>query len=132
MGYMIEGGGSKTMSKAKSWINEHSSATQELLALLTDVIVEYLEMQVRAGAQLLQVFESSAEHLTKQEFLQVALPYLRDIRTKLLANLKAKNIPAVPMVLPPLCALHTHNVRMLIVLVGDSSRSCLRRVRAAH
>lgn len=100
MGYMIEGGGSKTMEKSKAWITQHPEATKQLLDLLTDVIVEYLEMQINAGAQLLQVFESSAEHLTKEDFLRVAVPHLKDIRTRLLARLAAKNIPAVPMVRP--------------------------------
>lgn len=98
MGYMIEGGGSKTMDKSKSWLEHHPEATKTLLNLLTDVIVEYLEMQVKAGAQLLQVFESSAEHLSKDQFLTVALPHLRDIRQKLLANLERQKIDPVPMV----------------------------------
>ena len=60
MGYMIEGGGSKTMSKAKAWLTDSPKESKELLTLLTTVIVDYLEMQVKAGAQMLQVFESSA------------------------------------------------------------------------
>lgn len=98
MGYMIEGGGSKTMDKSKAWLNEHPEATKQLLDLLTDVIVEYLEMQVIAGAQLLQVFESSAEHLSKDQFLAIAMPQLKAIRVKLLARLAEKNIPSAPMV----------------------------------
>lgn len=98
MGYMIEGGGSKTMEKSKAWLNDHPEATKELLELLTDVIAEYLEMQVRAGAQLLQVFESSAEHLSKEQFLTIAMPQLQAVRSKLLKRLAEKNITAVPMV----------------------------------
>lgn len=55
MGYMIEGGGSPTMSKAKAWLQDHNEASHKLLALLADVIVDYFEMQVKAGAQVLQV-----------------------------------------------------------------------------
>ncbi|KAF4528854.1 hypothetical protein B566_EDAN017200 [Ephemera danica] len=51
MGYMIEGGGSKTMSKAKSWLYRYPEASKQLLNLLTDVIVDYLVGQVAAGAQ---------------------------------------------------------------------------------
>lgn len=47
MGYMIEGGGSKTMEKSKKWITDHLSETKRLLSMLTDVIVDYLIMQVR-------------------------------------------------------------------------------------
>lgn len=46
MGYMIEGGGSKTMSKAKEWLVNYPDDSKKLLELLTAVIVDYLEMQV--------------------------------------------------------------------------------------
>lgn len=99
MGYMIEGGGSKTMSKAKSWLNNHPEATEKLLQILTDTIVDYFEMQVKAGAQLLQLFESSAEHLSKDEFLTIACPYIKEIRDKLHDRLNTQGIQAVPMTL---------------------------------
>jgi len=98
MGYMIEGGGSKTMSKAKAWLNEHPEDSKLFLNLLTDAIVDYLEMQVKAGAQMLQVFESSAEHLSKEQFLQWCVPYLKRIRDELVDRLTKKAIPVVPMV----------------------------------
>ena len=62
MSYMIEGGGSKTQSKAKKWLYQYPEASRKLLALITEVNVDYLVEQVRAGAQLLQVFESNAEY----------------------------------------------------------------------
>ena len=55
MAYMIEGGGSKTMSIAKRWLYKHSEATTVLLQRLTDVIVDYLVAQVRAGAQVMVI-----------------------------------------------------------------------------
>ncbi|XP_037944771.1 uroporphyrinogen decarboxylase isoform X2 [Teleopsis dalmanni] len=99
MGYMIEGGGSKTMSKAKAWLTDYPEDTKKLLTMLTTAIVDYLEMQVKAGAQLLQVFESSAEHLTKEDFLNIAVPYIKDIHDKLTQRLTSQSIPLVPMTL---------------------------------
>lgn len=55
MAYMIEGGGSKTTSIAKKWLYKHSEATSLLLQKLTNVIVDYLVAQVRAGAQVLYI-----------------------------------------------------------------------------
>ncbi len=52
MAYMIEGGGSKTMSNAKKWLYIHGEAASSLLQILTNVIVDYLVAQVRAGAQV--------------------------------------------------------------------------------
>lgn len=99
MGYMIEGGGSQTMSKAKSWLNEHNEESHKLLSLLTDTTIEYFEMQVKAGAQMLQVFESSADHIDKKQFAEVSLPYVRRIRDQLRKRLQDQSIEPVPMVL---------------------------------
>lgn len=52
MSYMIEGGGSNTMAKAKAWLYRHPEASHRLLTLLTNVIVDYLVGQVAAGAQV--------------------------------------------------------------------------------
>ncbi|XP_019551184.3 uroporphyrinogen decarboxylase isoform X3 [Aedes albopictus] len=107
MGYMIEGGGSKTMSKAKAWLENYPDASQKLLNLLTDQIVEYLLMQVKAGAQIVQVFESSAEHLTKEQYLTIALPYLKRIRDDLHKKFTEEGVTPVPMTLFSKGAMHS-------------------------
>lgn len=52
--YMIEGGGSKTLSKAKEWLFKHPKSSHQLLGRITDVCVDFLIGQVRAGAQVWQ------------------------------------------------------------------------------
>lgn len=52
MAYMIEGGGSKTFSKAKTWLFRHPEAAHELLEAVTKVSIDYLIGQVKAGAQV--------------------------------------------------------------------------------
>ncbi|XP_055321027.1 uroporphyrinogen decarboxylase-like isoform X2 [Sitodiplosis mosellana] len=99
MGYMIEGGGSKTMSKAKGWLTKHNEVCHKLLSLLTDVIVDYFEMQVKAGAQLIQLFESSADYIDKEQFAEVSLPYVRRVRDQLRKRLQDQSIEPVPMIL---------------------------------
>lgn len=88
MCYMIEGGGSKTMSKAKKWIYQWPEASKELLSIITSVTVAYLTMQAKSGAQLLQVFESNAEYLGPDQFNEFSLPYLRDIAKRVKENLR--------------------------------------------
>lgn len=107
MGYMIEGGGSKTMSKAKHWLEAYPEESKTLLTLLKNVIVDYLCMQVKSGAQILQVFESSAEHLAKEDFLKVSLPLLKSIRDEVNEKLKSENIESVPMVVFAKGAMHS-------------------------
>ncbi|XP_018565015.1 uroporphyrinogen decarboxylase [Anoplophora glabripennis] len=98
MGYMIEGGGSKTLSKAKKWLYAHPEKSHLLLSLLTDVIIDYLIMQIEAGAQLIQVFDSSAEYLNKSLYEKFCLPYLKKIAQKLKSR-QAELHEDVPLVL---------------------------------
>ena len=97
MAYMIEGGGSKTQSKAKKWLYQFPEASRRLLSLLTQVIVDYLVEQVRAGAQLLQVFESNAEYLGEEQFNTFALPYLVTICADVKSKLESEKLNLVPM-----------------------------------
>ncbi|XP_053101453.1 uroporphyrinogen decarboxylase isoform X2 [Hemicordylus capensis] len=98
MSYMIEGGGSNTMSKAKSWLYQHPEASHSLLKLLTNVIVDYLVGQVHAGAQALQLFESHAGHLGSEQFAEFALPYIQSIAKRVKSQLKEDGQHPVPMI----------------------------------
>jgi len=40
------------MAKARSWLYKYPEDTHKLLQMITDVIVDYLVMQVKAGAQV--------------------------------------------------------------------------------
>ena len=86
--YMVEGGGSKTMSKSKAWLYAHPQESHKVLGIITDVTVDYLIGQVKAGAQMLQVFESHAEYLGPDSFKEFALPYLRDIVQRVKSAIK--------------------------------------------
>ena len=97
MAYMIEGGGSKTQSKAKKWLYQFPEASRRLLSLLTEVCVDYLVEQVRAGAQMLQVFESNAEYLGEEQFNTFALPYLVKICADVKSKLASEQLNVVPM-----------------------------------
>ena len=79
MGYMIEGAGSKTYSSSKKWLYQNENLTNMLLDSITDCLIEYLICQVHAGAQLLQVFESNAGHLSPYLFTKYCTPRLRRI-----------------------------------------------------
>ena len=54
-------------------------------------------MQARAGAQLLQVFESNAEYLGPSEFDTFALPYLVRINKEVKELIAKEGLPTVPM-----------------------------------
>ena len=50
--YMVEGGGSKLFIETKTWIYRYPQESKDLLQKIADVCVEYLAMQVQAGAQV--------------------------------------------------------------------------------
>lgn len=81
MAYMVEGGGTKTFHKSKPWLYNHPDASHTLLSAIADLCVIYLVGQVRAGAHLLQVFDSWGGQLGPALFAEFSLPYLRRIAT---------------------------------------------------
>ncbi|KAF9534993.1 Uroporphyrinogen decarboxylase [Crepidotus variabilis] len=95
--YMIEGGGNKTYQKSKTWLFRHPEESKALLQRIADVCVDYLVGQVKAGAQLLQVFDSNAGELSPYDFVQFSFPTLRHISKLVKQRLEEQNLPVVPM-----------------------------------
>lgn len=95
--YMVEGGGTKLFVHSKTWIYKHSKASKDLLQKISEICVEYLALQVAAGAQLVQVFDSWAGELSPASFDEFSLPYLRYISQNLPKRLKQMNLESVPM-----------------------------------
>jgi uroporphyrinogen decarboxylase len=53
--YMVEGGGSKLFIQVKTWIFRYPEESKRLLQKISEVCVEYLALQVQAGAQVCRV-----------------------------------------------------------------------------
>jgi uroporphyrinogen decarboxylase len=49
---MVEGGGSKIFKEVKTWIYKYPEETKALLQKISELCVEYLALQVKAGAQV--------------------------------------------------------------------------------
>lgn len=96
--YMVEGGGSKLFVRVKTWIYRYPDESKKILQKLTDLCVEYLALQVKAGAQIIQVFDSWAAELSPSSFQEFSLVYLRQISKLLPKRLDELNLPQVPMV----------------------------------
>ncbi|KAJ4335364.1 Uroporphyrinogen decarboxylase in heme biosynthesis [Didymella glomerata] len=95
LSYMVEGGGSKMFIQVKTWIYKYPEATKALLQKISELCVEYLALQVVAGAQMIQVFDSWAGELSPQAFKEFSLPYLNYIADNLPARIKSKGIDEV-------------------------------------
>eukprot|EP01120_Amphizonella_sp_Union-15-10_P011883 TRINITY_DN5167_c0_g4_i2.p1 TRINITY_DN5167_c0_g4~~TRINITY_DN5167_c0_g4_i2.p1 ORF type:complete len:356 (-),score=57.28 TRINITY_DN5167_c0_g4_i2:60-1127(-) len=83
MTYMIEGKTSKEWTKAKTWLYRYPEDSHKLLSALTRITVQYLIMQARAGANLLQVFDSWVGILSPNQFKTFILPYYNIIANDL-------------------------------------------------
>lgn len=77
--YMVEGKGSKTWDKAKQFAYTQPELAHQLLQKITDITIDYLKAQVRAGADTVQVFDSWAGSLSPADFKIYAQPYLLQI-----------------------------------------------------
>jgi uroporphyrinogen decarboxylase len=77
--YMVEGKGSKTWDKAKQFAYTQPALTHQLLQKITNITIDYLKHQVKAGADTVQVFDSWAGALSPEDFKTYAQPYLLQI-----------------------------------------------------
>ena len=77
--YMIEGSGSKTFAKAKKMLYTNPKLSHVLLQKITDTTIGYLNAQVFSGADMVQIFDSWAGILSKEQYKEFALPYISQI-----------------------------------------------------
>ncbi|RFC54821.1 uroporphyrinogen decarboxylase [Brumimicrobium aurantiacum] len=77
--YMIEGGGSKTFSASRKMLYQNPTLAHDLLERITDVTIRYLKMQIKAGADIIQVFDSWAGILGNEQYLEFGLKYMNKI-----------------------------------------------------
>lgn len=77
--YMVEGKGSKTWDKAKQFAYVQPILAHQLLQKITNITIQYLKAQVKAGADTVQVFDSWAGSLSPADFKIFAQPYLLQI-----------------------------------------------------
>lgn len=94
--YMIEGSGSKSYEASKKMLYKNPKLLHELLQSLTDEIKQYLNMQIKAGANAVMLFDSWANALEKNKYLEFGWFYLKDI-----ASYLKKTFPQIPIIAFP-------------------------------
>jgi uroporphyrinogen decarboxylase len=87
--YMLEGGASRTYIHTKTFMYTNAEAWHTLMALLSRNLVRYLNGQIAAGAQAVQLFDSWVGNLCPDDYRTFVLPHSRSI----IANLT----PGVPV-----------------------------------
>jgi uroporphyrinogen decarboxylase len=96
--FMMEGGSAEKFTKAKALFAADKKTFSMLMEKLTAAVTAYLQMQISAGADALQIFDSHGGHLPAGEFQEASGHWMRDI----ISNLRAK----VPVTV---FSLGTHN-----------------------
>ena len=73
--YAIEGGGSKNYVTTKTLMYDHPDAWHDLMGLLVRSLAKYLNAQIDAGCQAVQVFDSWAGCLSPADYRRYAMPH---------------------------------------------------------
>jgi uroporphyrinogen decarboxylase len=77
--YMIEGGGSRNYIHTKKMMYSDHAAWNALMAKLVAVTSEYSAEQVRAGADVIQIFDSWVGCLSVEDYRRYVLPHVTDL-----------------------------------------------------
>lgn len=77
--YMVQGKGSKTFDEAKIFCYTQPELAHQLLQMITDTTIAYLKGQVKAGADVVQIFDSWGGLLGPADFEEISLKYIRQI-----------------------------------------------------
>ena len=77
--YAIEGGHSNTFAKTKALMYGHPDAWHRLCEMLASIVGNYLDAQIEAGVDAVQVFDSWVGALSAADYREFALPHTRRI-----------------------------------------------------
>lgn len=89
--YMIEGGGSKNYAQVKRMMFAEPKTFHALLDKIADTVILYLNAQIEAGAEVVQLFDSWAGELSRRDYEEFALPYER----KIFESINRQSAPAI-------------------------------------
>ena len=77
--YAIEGGSSRDFARAKALMHRDQGAWDALMGRLARAVVSYLNAQIEAGCQLVQLFDSWAGCLAPDDYRRYVLPHTRAV-----------------------------------------------------
>ncbi|MDK4279191.1 uroporphyrinogen decarboxylase [Corynebacterium accolens] len=77
--YLIEGGPSKNHERTKALMHAEPETWHMLMRRLVPTIINYLQVQVDAGIDAMQLFDSWAGYLNERDYREFVLPYSQEI-----------------------------------------------------
>jgi uroporphyrinogen decarboxylase len=81
--YIIEGSSSRDFKKTKLFMWEREYDFKRLMEILVDTVSEYLIRQVHAGADIVQLFDSWTNYLSRTDYEEYVFPYVNELIDRL-------------------------------------------------
>ncbi len=91
LSYLIEGGSSKDFKKTKMLLHNDPELAHFILKKITKVTIEYMNMQIEAGVNALQLFDSWAQALSWDDYKEFSHAY----NSEIIANLNREGVPVI-------------------------------------
>ena len=91
MSYLVEGGSSRDFKLTKLMLHNHPELAHKLLAKIAKVTTDYLNLQIAAGVNAVQIFDSWAQALSWDDYREFSHQYIQQI----IAGLHRKDIPVI-------------------------------------
>ena len=93
--YMIEGGSSRDFHKTKHMLYNQPEALHQLLSVLAESVTAYLNAQILAGAQAVQIFDSWGGALSHAAYQEFSLNYMQKIVSGLIKQSDGREVPVI-------------------------------------
>jgi uroporphyrinogen decarboxylase len=93
--YMTEGEGSREYRHAKAMLYGQPDVMHQLLDKLAQTVTAYLNAQIRAGAQAVQIFDSWGGSLSTPAYLEFSLKYMEQIIHGLIRDNQGRKVPVI-------------------------------------
>lgn len=93
--YMIEGGSSSDFRHTKTMLYSRPELLHHILAVNAEAVTRYLNAQIEAGAQAVQIFDTWGGALSKAAYLEFSLPYMQRIVAGLIREHDGRRVPCI-------------------------------------
>ena len=114
--YMVEGGSSKDFRKTKAMLYDQPEAMHLLLDKLAQSVTSYLNGQIKAGAQAVQIFDTWGGNLSADAYQKFSLAYMRKIVSGPIREHDGRKIPVI---------LFTKNGGLWLESIADAGADAL-------
>ena len=93
--YMIEGQSSRDFIRAKTMLYTQPEVLHQLLEKLSLSVIDYLNAQILAGAQVVQIFDTWGGALSHDAYLEFSLVYMKKIVDGLIKHADGRDVPVI-------------------------------------